>query len=54
MPVKERKTKWHIDWQEAFPIHTREISFHQCDGSLRIADVVIGNLVIECQHSGIS
>lgn len=50
----ERKTRWHTDWQEAFPIHAREVSFHQCDGSLRIADVAVGNLVVEFQHSGIS
>lgn len=54
MCARERKTKWHTDWQEAFPIYAREVSFQQFDGSLRIADVALGNLVLEFQHSGIS
>lgn len=54
MPVTERKTKWHRDWQEAFPIHTREVMLQQADGSTRYADVAAGNLIIEFQHSGIS
>lgn len=52
--MAEKKTQWHRNWQDAFPIHTREITCQQFDGSVRYADVAVGNLVIEFQHSGIS
>lgn len=55
MPAKtERKTQWHKDWQESFPIHCREVTFQHMDNTLRYADVGLGNLVVEFQHSGIS
>lgn len=35
-------------------MYTREVSFQQVDGSYRYADVAVGDLILEFQHSGIS
>lgn len=46
-------SEWHIQWQERFPEDCREVILKR-NGKVHIADVLIGNLVIEFQHSKIS
>lgn len=46
-------TEWHWDWQNRFPEDCREVVFANDSGDIRRADIVIGNSVIEFQHSGI-
>lgn len=50
----EPKTQWHIKWQDKFPKDCQEKIVKDENGKYHIADVVIGNLVIEFQHSPIS
>lgn len=44
---------WHSTWQSFFPKENQEIVFSK-DGEKHRADVVVGNTVIEFQHSRIS
>lgn len=47
------KTEWHLKWQKSFPVDAMErvLEFH---GNKHIADVLVGNVVVEFQHSPIS
>ncbi|MTJ09150.1 hypothetical protein [Anabaena sp. UHCC 0204] len=46
-------TLWHLQWQELFPVESREVVMQK--GEIRHrADVKIGNLIIEFQHSSLS
>ena len=47
------KTEWHYEWQERFGLENSEIVFSY-KGYKHIADIQIGNKVIEFQHSRIS
>lgn len=47
------KTDWHYDWQELFGLGYAERVI-QVAGIIHIADILIGNTVIEFQHSRIS
>lgn len=45
-------TLWHLQWQELFPLECREVVMQK--GEIRHrADVKIGNLIIEFQHSSL-
>ncbi|MFM5988410.1 MAG: hypothetical protein ACKO9I_24405 [Sphaerospermopsis kisseleviana] len=46
-------TLWHLEWQELFPVESREVVM-QKGGIRHRADVKIGNLIIEFQHSSLS
>ena len=47
------KTEWHMEWQKRFPIDNIERVL-EFNGKKHIADLLIGNFVIEFQHSSIS
>ena len=47
------KTDWHYDWQELFGLDNAERAI-QTAGIKHIADILIGDTVIEFQHSRIS
>lgn len=47
-------TEWHREWQQLFPDGTQEKYEKSSDGSYRRADVLIGNYVVEFQHSYIT
>lgn len=46
-------SEWHFNWQQQFPLENREVVVEK-DGIKHRADVLIGNTVIEFQHSHIS
>lgn len=46
------KTEWHYEWQECFGLENSEVIF-ECGKIKHIADIQIGNTVIEFQHSRI-
>lgn len=46
-------TEWHFQWQEKFQKSCQEVVLEK-DGEKHRADVLIGNFVIEIQHSPIS
>lgn len=46
-------SEWHKGWQDEFPEETREVVVKQND-EIHRADVLVGNRVIEFQHSPIS
>jgi hypothetical protein len=46
-------SEWHIGWQEKFPEETRE-AVVEYQGKKHRADILVGNTVIEFQHSAIS
>lgn len=46
-------SKWHLNWQRVFPESCREVSLYS-SGVAHRADVLIGGIVLEFQHSGIS
>ena len=46
-------TEWHMDWQNKFDFSCVE-RIIELDGEKHIADVLIGNIVVEFQHSPIS
>ncbi|MBD2663345.1 myosin, N-terminal, SH3 domain protein [Richelia sinica FACHB-800] len=46
-------TPWHLKWQELFPLECREVVM-QKNKEIHRADVKIGNLIIEFQHSNLS
>lgn len=46
-------TDWHDAWQKSFPENCREVVFDS-GGVRHRADVLIGSVVLEFQHSGIS
>ncbi|AFZ61447.1 hypothetical protein H6G54_28445 [Anabaena cylindrica FACHB-243] len=45
-------TLWHLKWQELFPLECREVVMKKGDKTHR-ADVKVGNLIIEFQHSSL-
>lgn len=47
------KTDWHMEWQKRFPADNIERVL-ELNGKKHIADVLVGDLVIEFQHSSIS
>ena len=47
------KTEWHMQWQKRFPVDNMERVL-ESNGKKHIADVLVGNFVIEFQHSSIS
>ena len=50
--TENKMSEWHIRHQSAFPEECREVRL-EMDGVVHIADVKIGNLIIEFQHSPI-
>ena len=46
-------TAWHLEWQNSFPLHCREVVIQDGDEKHR-ADIKINNLFIEFQHSSLS
>jgi competence CoiA-like predicted nuclease len=51
--TESKMSEWHIKHQEEFPEDCREVRL-ECDGVVHIADVKIGNVIIEFQHSPMS
>lgn len=49
----EERTSWHLNWQKMFPEENREITVDS-GGVRHRADVDIGRIVLEFQHSPIS
>ena len=47
---KNEMSEWHIGWQDKFPMDNREIRL-DFGGECHRADIVVGNNVIEFQHS---
>lgn len=47
------KTDWHIQWQKRFPDECYE-KVLEFEGRKHIADVLVGDVVVEFQHSSIS
>ena len=47
------KTDWHIQWQKRFSDESYE-KVLEFEGKKHIADVLVGDIVIEFQHSNIS
>lgn len=48
--TENKMTEWHIQHQKQFPSDCVEVRLEK-DGVVHIADVMIGNLIIEFQHS---
>ena len=46
-------SEWHKGWQGRFPERFREVVVER-DGKKHIADIKMGNLILELQHSSIS
>lgn len=51
--AKNSKTEWHYNWQEIFGLDNAEIMLTSC-GYKYIADIKIGDTIVEFQHSHIS
>ena len=49
----EPMTEWHLNWQREFPESCREVTMDS-GGIRHRADVVVGSIVLEFQHSKIS
>ena len=47
------KTEWHMEWQKRFPVDNMERVL-ESHGKKHIADVLVGDIVVEFQHSPIS
>ena len=47
-------SKWHRAWQKKFPLECREITLINRKDEKRRVDVLVGNTVIEFQHSPLS
>ena len=47
------KTEWHMEWQKRFPVDNMERVL-EYRGKKHIADVLVGDIVVEFQHSPIS
>lgn len=50
---KSDMSEWHREWQNQFPIAYQEIVLEQ-NGEKHRADVKVGNIIVEFQHSPIS
>lgn len=48
--TENKMTEWHINHQALFPEECREVRLEK-DGIVHIADIKIGDLIIEFQHS---
>ncbi len=46
-------SEWHVEMQSFFPVDAREV-VEKSNGSIHRADILIGNTVIEMQHSAIT
>ena len=50
---KSDMSEWHMNWQTQFPIECQEVVLER-NGEKHRADVKVGNVIIEFQHSPIS
>lgn len=46
-------SEWHLNWQNKFPIESQEVIKIDENGKKHIADILVGNIVIEFQHSNL-
>ena len=46
-------SEWHLNWQNKFPVESQEVIKMDENGKKHIADILIGNTVVEFQHSNL-